>query len=133
MFVSGRIGILIDGRLRALGTTDELKRECSSGLRVDVTAHVDDIDSVHDFLMERFADNFVPVNDFGSTRHYSAYNVSVATLFSLLETKKSELKITDYVVSETTLETVFLHTVQEVASEVARVAERRAVRENETV
>ena len=76
MFVSGRIGILVDGRLRALGTTDELKRECSSGLRVDVTgtrpssgrlqstfltrkipAHVDDIDSVHDFLVERFADN----------------------------------------------------------------------------
>jgi ABC-type multidrug transport system ATPase subunit len=108
--ICSRIGILADGRLRAIGTTAALKEQHGRGLRVDVTANANDIENVDEFLTSQFA-ACDKLNDFGVTRHYQIENEPVSRLFATLERERARLKILDFCVSETTLEFVFLHLV----------------------
>jgi ABC-type multidrug transport system ATPase subunit len=108
--ICSRIGILADGRLRAIGTTAALKEQHGRGLRVDVTANASDIEEVDAFLTREFA-ACDKLNDFGVTRHYQIENEPVSRVFATLERERQRLKISDFCVSETTLEFVFLHLV----------------------
>merc|ERR1719197_1508123 len=111
-----RIGVMVDGRLRAVGSPADLKRVHGRGHRVDVTAAIDDIESVDAHLMDTFAD-CVRLNDFGATRHYQVRGVPPGTIFAAIERERERLRVSDYAVSECTLEQVFLQLVAQVEAE----------------
>jgi ABC-type multidrug transport system ATPase subunit len=110
--ICSRIGIIADGRLRAIGTTQALKAQHGRGLRVDVTANAGDIDAIDAYLGSAFA-ACTKLNDFGVTRHYQIENEPVSRLFATLERERVRLKVLDFCVAETTLEFVFLSLVSQ--------------------
>jgi ABC-type multidrug transport system ATPase subunit len=132
--ICSRIGILADGRLRAIGTTAALKEQHGRGLRVDVTADASDIEEVDAFLTREFA-SCDKLNDFGVTRRYQIENEPVSRVFATLERERQRLKISDFCVSETTLEFVFLHLVaqaERAAADAAAAAEAEGATTNDS-
>lgn len=105
-----RIGIMVGGRLRCLGSAQHLKNKFGSGYQFDVTVPVD------------FAEEFISqirglIKDIRLIeRHEGAMKfqipptaLSLADIFEIIEKNKQLLQINDYSVSQTTLEQIFIH------------------------
>lgn len=104
-----KIGIMVKGQLKALGSNQHLKNRFGEGysLRVDAES-VEDVQGVRDFVLKSFANSTV-LEEYG--RHLS-YDVGVlespAAAFASIEKHKKKLRIANYSLSQTTLEQVFL-------------------------
>ncbi|XP_023324416.1 ATP-binding cassette sub-family A member 9 [Eurytemora carolleeae] len=108
-----RVGIMVKGELRALGTTQQLKNKYGAGYLLEVkwrSGDNPDWGALEDSLKEYFP--LMEVNETFSDRR--SYNIpqegfsSLAQAFSRLETCKSEFRLEDYSFSQTTLEQVFI-------------------------
>ena len=111
-----RIAIMAHGQLRVAGTQEQLKRQFGTGLTVQLTV------ASPTFSVGAFLSRHVHVDAAVKTQTGRVCNchvpsdVDMATLFRALCTADADGHVQDWLVSETTLEDVFVRVVQEVHS-----------------
>ena len=116
--LSDRIGILVNGKLAVLGTSQELKTSFGMNYTFESTlAAGDDLHYRVEGLMDLIKESVEGVVDDGSfdgrvRLELPQANVNLATLFERLEEMREKFKLKDYTVSQTTLEQVFIHFAQ---------------------
>jgi ABC-type multidrug transport system ATPase subunit len=133
--LAGRIGIMVGGRLRALGTPQELKSKHGSEWQLDLKLKTEStenaaiileqtndqhVENIASFLSEHlpgvrltesFADSVRFLVPAGSVA--GASGVGLGATFNLIELNKAELGIEEFSLSQTTLENVFLNVAKE--------------------
>eukprot|EP01028_Stygiella_incarcerata_P004400 TRINITY_DN1960_c0_g1_i1.p1 TRINITY_DN1960_c0_g1~~TRINITY_DN1960_c0_g1_i1.p1 ORF type:complete len:888 (+),score=242.32 TRINITY_DN1960_c0_g1_i1:206-2869(+) len=108
-----RIGIMSLGRLKCLGNQLHLKNKFGEGYRLDIA-----FDEEHRADLSRFIHATIPsvreVTSFGGHAEYQvpAGSVKISSLFERFDEKKKELGITDWGISNTSLEDVFLEIIR---------------------
>ncbi|KAG0345632.1 hypothetical protein BG004_003443 [Podila humilis] len=118
-----RIGIITNGHIQALGTSQRLKNTYGAGYKVVVKTH-QNAPSVTAALEQTVgAGRATLVQALGASLEYELTRVEgerttdmLAKLFSLFEMKRYELGIDDYSVSQTTLAQVFIEFAKEQAA-----------------
>lgn len=104
----GRIGIMINGRLKCLGTPHHLQLRHGGLYRVTITSKSHEI--IESFVLSQFPDAKL-LNSVGDVQHYeipqTKYPLSV--MFKIMQDNKDKYNISDYSISQTTLEQVFLN------------------------
>jgi len=108
-----RVGIMVKGELRCLGTTQQLKNKYGAGYMLEVklrTGQSTDWDQLEKNLKGHFP-GMVVNESFSDRRSYNIPQTgftSLAQAFSDLESVKSDFNLEDYSFSQTTLEQVFI-------------------------
>mmetsp|Transcript_6715 Transcript_6715/g.15361 ORF Transcript_6715/g.15361 Transcript_6715/m.15361 type:complete len:1436 (+) Transcript_6715:45-4352(+) len=115
-----RIGIMVKGQLRALGTKQHLKNKFGSGFELVVKLSVAEMGGKHEQLvldMSAFVQGMFPsstlISENGGLLTYDIppAEMKMGLAFSQLEARKQQLCIEDYSVAQPTLEQVFIRTV----------------------
>jgi len=112
----GRIGIMVKGQLRALGTKQHLKNKFGSGFELVVKLVVKDIaaqmQDMNEFVKSMFPSSFL-ISENGGLLTYQIprEEMKMGLAFTNLEKNKEALCIEDYSVAQPTLEQVFIRTV----------------------
>lgn len=107
-----RIGIMVGGRLRCLGSPQHLKAKFSGGFQIDARCEPGAVPGMLDFVQGLFPGADVEEEHGEFVRwHYApadGVGLDLARVFTEFETKKAKLRIVDYAVSQATLERVFV-------------------------
>ncbi|RYH22368.1 ATP-binding cassette domain-containing protein [archaeon] len=106
-----RIGIMVKGQLRALGTKQHLKNKFGSGFELTVKLHVQDIVSQMEetttFVTQMFPSATLLAENGGLlTYQIPREEMKMGVAFTALEQHKKRLNIEDYTVAQPTLEQV---------------------------
>ncbi|KAF9185453.1 ATP-binding cassette sub- A member 5 [Haplosporangium sp. Z 11] len=118
-----RIGIITNGHIQALGTSQRLRNTYGAGYKVIVKTH-HNVDAVTVAMEQTVGSGRVQlVQALGMSLEYELSRVEgerttdmLARLFRLFETRRQELGIEDYSVSQTTLAQVFIEFAKEQAA-----------------
>jgi len=111
-----RIGIMVQGQLRALGTKQHLKNKFGSGFELVVKVHVTDLEkqvAALDSFVRGMFPSALQISENGGLITYtiSREEMKMGLAFTQLESHKAELGIEEYSVAQPTLEQVFIRTV----------------------
>ncbi|CBZ24578.1 putative ABC transporter [Leishmania mexicana MHOM/GT/2001/U1103] len=104
-----RVAIMVDGTLRCIGDKTHLKNKFGTGFEMSIRVRADDdMANVHRWVKTRFPE--ATMNEFKGQRFVYTLpaNVALSDVFRLLQQEKEMLHITDYTVSQTSIEQVFL-------------------------
>jgi len=110
-----RIGIMVQGQLRALGTKQHLKNKFGSGfelvVKLQVTNLEEQLTSLSIFVTSLFPSSKI-ISENGGLVTYKVprEEMKMGVAFSELETNKARLSIEDYSIAQPTLEQVTEHT-----------------------
>ena len=118
--VCSRIGIMVDGRLRCLGTSQQLKSTYGHGYRLAVRTPAGRTAPVADFVQREFGDlarlheerkGFLAfdIETRGGDASSTGPVFDLGSMFGLVEANKRKLRLRDFSLSQTTLEQIFLH------------------------
>lgn len=105
-----RVAIMVDGRLMCIGDKTHLKNKYGDGFEMHVRVQ----DAAHAEAFEAFvAERFPTAEQHECRNHRYTYavpssSIKLSQLFALLEEKSEELGISNYSVSDTSIESVFL-------------------------
>eukprot|EP00455_Lapot_gusevi_P047014 TRINITY_DN6288_c0_g1_i1.p1 TRINITY_DN6288_c0_g1~~TRINITY_DN6288_c0_g1_i1.p1 ORF type:complete len:488 (-),score=143.50 TRINITY_DN6288_c0_g1_i1:64-1527(-) len=104
-----RIGIQVMGRLRCLGSAQHLKNKYGRGFQVDVSVFNESmVPQVRGFFQHHFQ-NVQEIECFGGAMKFRIDpNMSLADVFSVIETNKKNLGIVQYGVGQTSLDQIFI-------------------------
>lgn len=113
-----RVGIMVKGELRALGTPQHLKHKFGSGYEISVKPcdqimeNPSKLQEITEFVHELFPDS--RDSRAGGLMVFTVppKSINVGRAFDALESNKSRLSIQDYAIAQPTLEQVFVRTVQ---------------------
>jgi ABC-type multidrug transport system ATPase subunit len=123
--ICGRIGIMVGGRLRCLGSAQHLKQRYGNGYQLDCNLNDEkNVVGLQLFLTEHFPSHKL-LEQHGSSLKYQIPKdgkVSLGKMFKLFEDSKSALGIQEYSLSETSLEQIFIHFAQQQKEETGSVA-----------
>lgn len=111
-----RISIMVNGSFRCLGSTQHLKSKFGEGFTVIVkmgqeqAASSDAMTTICNAMLTKFPDNCVLRDSHQALLHFHVTDTGLkwSQLFETLESLKQELSFEDYIVSDTTLEQIFL-------------------------
>lgn len=124
-----QIGVMVGGRLRCSGSSQRLKSVYGYGYQVDahIKGGVDQLRDFSRFLEQNFAGAKV-IEEHGENVKYRipkdnmGTKVTIAQMFRLLEANRDALHVSEYSVSETTLEQIFIHFAKQQEEETGHVA-----------
>lgn len=115
-----RIGIMVQGQLRVLGTKQHLKSKFGSGFELTVKLRlVRDCIETQKMKLTGFVNSLFPTahliteNSGLLTYHIAKEEMDMGRIFTELEQRKHDLCIEDYTVAHPTLEQVFIRTVNQ--------------------
>ncbi|KAF9904740.1 hypothetical protein EC991_002377 [Linnemannia zychae] len=118
-----RIGIITNGHIQALGTSQRLKNTYGAGYKVIVKTFTNPLLVTGEMERTVGTGRVTLVQALGSSLEYELTRVEgerttdmLAKLFSLFEQKRKQLGIEDYSVSQTTLAQVFIEFAKEQAA-----------------
>ncbi|KAG5484802.1 hypothetical protein LSCM1_06628 [Leishmania martiniquensis] len=104
-----RVAIMVDGTLRCIGDKTHLKQKFGTGFEMGIRVHSDeDMEDVHLWVKRTFPE--ASINEWKGRRFVYTLpaNVALSDVFRLLQNHKERLHITNYSVSQTSIEQVFL-------------------------
>ena len=109
-----RIGIMVNGKLKTLGTPQQLKAQYGTGYGMIIRLKGDvenDTEILEKILKEKFGEDCT-LDDIVSTATYRAYRISqgeldFGDLFRSLEENKEAFGLLDYSITQTTMDQVF--------------------------
>ncbi|KAN0035337.1 hypothetical protein ACTA71_004602 [Dictyostelium dimigraforme] len=107
-----RVAIMVDGKIRCIGTPNHLKHKYGSGYTIDIIPknYLNNSYEIHNFMAQTFP-NATRVERLGRFISYdlpSQNQQSLATIFRILQSNKQRLEILDFSASSSSLEKVFL-------------------------
>eukprot|EP01132_Coremiostelium_polycephalum_P001181 gene1181-1493_t len=118
-FLCNRIGIMVSGRLRCIGTPLHLKHKYGSGYHLDIVpVDMSRTNDIVDFVRSQFPDARL-VERMGGIISFElpVEKLSFGRIFQEFERKKEQVGIYDFSISQTSLEKVFLKFAIEQANE----------------
>ena len=107
--LSTKIGITVSGRLRCIGTGQQIKQRYGTGFQIDFTSSGRSSERALRWVQETFETSQVLEVHENSLKVRTGKERSLGQIFGLIEDAKDNLDVTDYSVSETTLEQIFIH------------------------
>ncbi|KAG5484799.1 hypothetical protein LSCM1_06625 [Leishmania martiniquensis] len=111
-----RVAIMVDGTLRCIGDKTHLKQKFGTGIEVNVRVRSDD-EGVKEGMQRFFEENFPgsSLREFRARRftYELPGGTKLSRTFKLMEEKAAALGATDYSVSQTSIEQVFLQISEE--------------------
>ena len=118
-----RIGILVNGSLKCVGSSQHLKSRFGRGYQIDISTAGNDAAAARVFIMHHFPDA-EKLEDYGGKMKFKILHRAAALnqplspsaeqqwklkdVFALIEKHKEETGISEYSVSQTTLEQIFI-------------------------
>jgi len=120
-----RIGIMVGGRLKCIGSANHLKKRFGNGLQVDLRTMDDKAEQVKARLVQLFPGSFIVEEHGGSIKlripaPANPADLKFSFVFEQIESHKAELFIDEYSVSETTLEQIFIGFASKQAEETGK-------------
>ncbi len=113
--VCNRLGIMVEGQFRCLGTIQHLKSKLGKGYTIEIKvssvpgiANESPMQNVQGFLLSQRQFEIQIRELTHSTGSFQVRQGTPADLFELLEQNKQRLNIETYTISQTTLEQIFL-------------------------
>jgi len=107
--LSNRIGIMVGGRLRCIGSTQHLKNKYGAGYTLEMRVKEVHAAAADEFVMKAFPGAVVSERYGGQLRYdIKRSDLKLSEMFAKLEAEREALSIEDYALSQTTLEKVFL-------------------------
>jgi hypothetical protein len=108
---------MVSGKLRCLGSGQQLKDRYGRGYSLFIKATPEKLDAIHLFVREVYPAAKLLREVWGSLEFEIPQDqVNLPALFETIENRREALDITDYSVSQTSLEQVFLRFAQEQAT-----------------
>jgi ABC-type multidrug transport system ATPase subunit len=107
-----RIGIMVGGRLRCLGSAQHLKSKFGSGYQLDVNGAAQKGDHVYAGIMEIFPDARLLERHDAVMKFQlpgAQAGIYLADVFEKMEAHRVDLCVVEYSVSQTSLEQIFIH------------------------
>lgn len=117
-----RMGVMVSGRLQCIGSAQHLKSRFGMGYQVEVRTVPARVAACIELCEQTMAPLTVEEVHGGYIRLRVDNNIDLAAAFSALESNKAALEITDYSVSQCTLEQVFLRFAKDQEEETGPVA-----------
>jgi len=113
-----RIGIMVNGQLRCIGTPEELKCKYVQGYSLECNLKEEKEGEENVVKVKKYIEDTFPGSDIlEEQRFLIKFRIppvkSVGTLFKIIEADKESLGILKYAISETSLEQVFLSFVED--------------------
>lgn len=104
-----RIGILVHGRLKCIGSAQHLKTRFGTGFEFMLTCQDDSVEQVRSFVNEKFT-GVTEIECYGGNIKYQLGKQALAlsSIFDLLEGNRKTLGITEYSIGQSTLEQIFI-------------------------
>ena len=107
----GRLAIMVNGQLKCLGSPQRIKDKYGDGysMILKVTGATPDIEPAKKFVAEQFPGATLKESHHGYLRYQieRSFMQSLSAIFKLLEDAKVQLRLEDYMVSQTSLDEVF--------------------------
>ncbi|XP_024080485.1 ATP-binding cassette sub-family A member 1-like isoform X6 [Cimex lectularius] len=107
-----RLTIMVNGQFKCLGSSQHLKNKYGGGYLIILRCHEDDMEKAKTFMVTNLPKSKMVEAHYNQIR-YEVKDIQVTTLFSVMERAKEKKIITDYTLSQTTLEEVFLRFANE--------------------
>jgi ABC-type multidrug transport system ATPase subunit len=106
-----RLGIMVGGRLRCLGTAQHIKNKFGAGYQLDVNTTLEHGDLLSDGIHKLFSAARLLERHEGVMKFQLplVQGQALADIFEIVENSKASLHISDYSVSQTSLEQIFIH------------------------
>jgi len=126
-----RIGIMAVGELQCIGTSADLKRRFGEGYTLTVTAvnSADSYSEILDFVNSQFKTAKLVNEPLGGTSKFEIKReeIVLSQVFRTFEAEKKRLRISDWGITETTLEEVFLRVAVQahVEEEITKAVEKK--------
>ncbi|XP_013414368.2 LOW QUALITY PROTEIN: ATP-binding cassette sub-family A member 1-like [Lingula anatina] len=108
----GRIGIMVNGRFRCMGSVQHLKNRFGDGYTVilRVKGHSPDLQPVMNYIQHTFPNVMLKEKHHNMLQYQlPSQGLLLSYLFGKLESVRQELDIEDYSVNQTTLDQVFIN------------------------
>ncbi|ETO10842.1 ABC Transporter family member (abt-4)-like protein [Reticulomyxa filosa] len=123
-----RLGIMVNGQLRCLGTPQHLKSRFGKGYQLDITFADRELQQqkaqlridAEAALKEHFTVNLIEANQNKATFELSfekKESMTLAQVFRVMENLKEKLSIITYALNQTTLEQIFVRIAQLIIKE----------------
>jgi len=105
-----RIGILVAGSLKCIGTSQHLKSRFGLGFQLDISTGSNPVDLARQFVNKIFH-KAEELECYASSMKYRIppQNMSLAQIFTVVEQNKEKVGIAEYSVGQTTLEQIFIY------------------------
>ena len=108
----GRIGIMAAGALQCLGTIQHLKSRFGAGYGMEINTAEFAVKQVQAFIAKQYPQSKLEQAHGGRLKyHLPQHGVTLSSVFSSMEANKKQLHITDYSISQSSLETIFINQV----------------------
>eukprot|EP00003_Mantamonas_plastica_P028868 TRINITY_DN672_c0_g1_i2.p1 TRINITY_DN672_c0_g1~~TRINITY_DN672_c0_g1_i2.p1 ORF type:complete len:927 (-),score=322.82 TRINITY_DN672_c0_g1_i2:32-2431(-) len=113
------LGIFAEGEMKTLGSAANLKERYGRGLKVTISAKPGREQEITDFMSTITKEGSNLLNSLNGTQNFDVDSGSIplSELFNQLESSKEQFEISDWGVSNTTLEEVFLRITEGIESE----------------
>jgi hypothetical protein len=109
---SARIGIMAAGALQCLGSIQHLKSRFGSGYLMEINAHESRSADVQAFVRRLYPQSLMEQAHGGRLKvRLPQQGITLSSVFSTMETNKKTLAITDYSISQCSLEQIFIDKV----------------------
>ena len=122
-----RVGIMVGGRLRCLGSTTHLKQVYGAGYQLDVNV-AESQQVAFKAMMTQTWESASIIEEHGNSfkfripRESNGQKTTIGQVFRLIEGCKQQFEIKNYSVSETTLEQIFISFAKQQDEETGHVA-----------
>jgi len=119
-----RISILVHGRLRCIGSSQHLKARYGKGFEFEISVDEKNVDQAREWIADSFS-GAKEIECYGGSMKYKLdkQNMTLSQVFTLVESNKKEIGITNYSVGQTTLEQIFIHFAKEGDRELACISQ----------
>lgn len=105
-----RLAIMVNGRLKCLGSPQHLKTKFGEGFTVIAKIGGSDTTQIKEYIEETFPGSVLKDEHLGMVHyHITDTRVTWSQIFGAVERVKMEYDIEDYNISQTTLDQVFLN------------------------
>jgi len=104
-----RIGIMAAGQLQCLGSVQHLKSRFGKGYHLEINTDEEHEKAVETFVEQTFKGSELKESHAGRLKYeIPQQDISLSAIFSAMEENKPRLNISDYAVSQSTLEQIFV-------------------------
>eukprot|EP00808_Paulinella_micropora_P006538 g17892.t1 len=117
-----RIGIMVGGRLRCIGTGSHLKHRYGEGYQIDINCKAADAPAIEEWIKSLAPTCMLLEKHGGSIKYRLPNELNLAVMFRLVEKEKERLGIVEYSLAETSLEQIFIYFAKQQEEEKGHIA-----------
>jgi len=112
--LSNRVGIMVKGEMRCIGPLGHLKSKFGTGFEMTIRVNKEhQVDPCISFIHGNMSQAVIQERRGTKLTVALPQSTKLSEVFSLIESNKLVIGITDYSVAQTSLESVFLHIADE--------------------